>query len=97
MLNISFENCKRLFLNTKYDLRRNQVVLLYFLHVFIDNVEFDVFIFYLKSLFALEYSVRIKETHVFCLTYLVLKNMIVAVSTIFEELELQNCLVKVKF
>ena len=50
-----------------------------------------------KVYLPLEYSVRIKETHTFCLIYLVLKNTIVSVSASFEELELQNCLVKVKF
>ena len=76
----------------------NFQVSLYLLPVFIDNVEFDALIFYLKSVYLqLEYSIRIKQSHVFCLIYLVLKNVIVSVSASFEELELQNCLLKVKF
>ena len=52
----------------------------------------------LSSVFLpLEYSVRIKQSHVFCLIYLVLKNVIVSVSASFGELELQNYLLKVKF
>ena len=76
----------------------NFQVSLYLLPVFIDNVEFDALIFYLKSVYLqLEYSIRIKQSHVFCLIYLVLKKVIVSVSASFEELELQNCLLKVKF
>ena len=76
----------------------NFQVSLYLLPVFIDNVEFDALIFYLKSVYLLlEYSIRIKQSHVFCLIYLVLKNVIFSVSASFEELELQNCLLKVKF
>ena len=76
----------------------NFQVSLYLLPVFIDNVEFDALIFYLKIVYLLlEYSIRIKQSHVFCLIYLVLKNVTVSVSASFEELELQNCLLKVKF
>ena len=70
---------------------------LYLLPVFTDNAEFDALIFYLKSVYLpVEYSVK-KKSHVFCLMYLVLKNVIVSVTASFEELELQNCSLKVKF
>ena len=50
-------------------------------------------VFYLKSVYLpLEYRVRIKQSHVFCLIYLVLKNAIVSVSANFEELNF-----KIKF